>query len=79
MPVIARGSFEMLVPEDPQVFAYRRELDGAALTVVANLSGATASVPGLERPGSVLLVSNLKQASPGEELRPWEVRVTRLG
>ena len=78
LPVVADGTFEMLLPEDPQVFAYRRALDSLELTVVANLSGAPADARGVERPGAEVLVANLDGATPGAELRPWEVRVTRL-
>ncbi|WNM28211.1 alpha-glucosidase [Demequina capsici] len=44
-PVVAHGSFEMLLAEHPQIFAYRRRLDEAVLTVVANLSGEPADAP----------------------------------
>ncbi|MET0433889.1 MAG: alpha-glucosidase, partial [Cellulomonas sp.] len=38
-PVVALGDFTMLLPEDEQVYAYTRELDGDALLVVVNVSG----------------------------------------
>lgn len=44
--IIVHGSFELLWPEHEQLFAYRREHEGATLTVVVNLSNESASVPG---------------------------------
>ena len=43
--VIVHGSFELLWPEHAQLFAYRREFEGATLTVVVNLSNETVQVP----------------------------------
>ncbi|MDN4483111.1 alpha-glucosidase [Demequina lignilytica] len=75
LPVIAHGTFEMLLPGDPQVFAYRRELDGTVLTVVANLSGDGVAVD-VEDPAADVLVANLPDPVVGADLRPWEVRAT---
>ncbi|WP_296668034.1 alpha-glucosidase [Demequina sp.] len=80
-PVVAHGTFEMLLPEDPQVFAYRRELDGTVLTVVANMS-ATRAAPAIEVDAMALLLHNLGAgatpylAGAGVvPLGPWEARV----
>ncbi|MDN4472992.1 alpha-glucosidase [Demequina zhanjiangensis] len=75
-PVVAHGDFQMLMPEDPQVFAYRRALDGVVLTVVANLSGQTAEVDGSVG-GGELVLGNIDGASSEGPLAPWEVRVLR--
>ena len=44
-PVVAHGDFEMLLPDDPAVYAFtRRSLGDVELLVVANLSGADVEV-----------------------------------
>lgn len=80
-PVVAHGDFTMLLPEDPRVFAYRRELDGTRLTVVANLSGEPVEAP-VDVHGASLLLHNrgaaatLTPAGAGiVPLEPWETRV----
>ena len=81
IPVVAHGDFTMLLPEDPRVFAYRRELDGTRLTVVANLSGEPVEAP-VDVHGASLLLHNrgaaatLTTAGAGiVPLEPWETRV----
>ena len=81
LPVVAHGDFTMLLPEDPRVFAYRRELDGTRLTVVANLSGEPVEAP-VDVHGTSLLLHNrgaaatLTPAGAGiVPLEPWETRV----
>ncbi len=43
MPVLQKGSFRLLCPEDPAVFAYIRELEGEKLLVVCNFTGENQS------------------------------------
>ena len=43
-PVVATGDFTMLLPQDPQVYAFTRTLGDLALLVLANLSSARADV-----------------------------------
>lgn len=80
-PVVAHGSFEMLLAEDPQVFAYRRVLDGTVLTVVANISGAEVTAAVDVAHGGLVLHNLGVSATPypagaGEvPLGPWEARV----
>ena len=45
LPVVVDGDYRLLVPDDEQVFGYVRALNGATLTVLANLSGAPAAAP----------------------------------
>ena len=49
LPVVVDGDYRLLLPDDEQVFAYVRTLDGTTLTVVANLSGAACRRPGRRR------------------------------
>lgn len=80
-PVVAHGTFEMLLPDHPQVFAYRRALGTTVLTVAANLSGADAAARVDGTHGSLVLHNLGSAATPypagsGEiPLGPWEVRV----
>ncbi|WP_062204370.1 alpha-glucosidase [Demequina salsinemoris] len=82
-PVVAHGAFEMLLPEDPQVFAYRRRLDDAVLTVVANLSGDPVTAE-IDVAGASCVLHNLGAGAEPEPvgdrgivLGPWEARVHR--
>ena len=43
--ILKWGSFQLLVPDDPQLFAYRRSLDGADITVWCNFSPDPCQLP----------------------------------
>ncbi len=75
-PVVAHGSFEMLVPEDPQVCAYRRELVGSVLTGVAHLSADTVQVD-VDVEGATVVLANTGPDAAQGVFAPWEVRVLR--
>jgi oligo-1,6-glucosidase len=75
-PVVADGDFTMLWPDDPQLYAYTRALDGVELLVVANLSGAAAAPDLSGWAGAELLLTNCE---PGDGLQPWEARVYKRG
>jgi oligo-1,6-glucosidase len=82
-PVVAHGTFRMLLPEDERVYAFVREHDGDRLLVVANLSDMPDVVAGLEEApfdGADLLLGSVPGAtpSPTDPLAPWESRVFRL-
>lgn len=78
--IIVYGHYELLAPEDPQVFAYTREYEGRKLLVICNLSAEKVS---FEIPGSVSwtqadrLIGNYEKQELGikTELRPWEAEV----
>lgn len=81
--VIVYGTFELLMPDDENVFAYTRTLDGTRLFVACNYSQDTVSV---EVPADFagqkaeLLISNY--AEQGETaaavLRPYEAAVWKI-
>ena len=80
-PALIYGEYKDLAPEDPQVFAYTRELPGERLLVVLNFSktAASFSLPS-DVSAATLLLSNageVKEAAGTLELRPWEARVYR--
>ncbi|MCD9218666.1 alpha,alpha-phosphotrehalase [Lactobacillus delbrueckii subsp. lactis] len=82
--VISAGGFREILPDDQQVFAYVRELDGEKLVVFNNFYGkeAVISVPSdLQEYGQVLLDNYQREISclPGElSLRPYESLAFRI-
>ncbi len=73
-PVIRHGEFELLLPDDPAIYAFIRTLAGTRLLVVANFSGEPVDVP-LDLAGEVV-IGNYREPV-GSVLRPWEARVYR--
>ncbi len=80
--IIVYGRFDLLLPEDEQLFAYTRELEGERLLAVCNLSGREASFTlpeGFER-GELLISSMADTALSGTmTLRPWEAFAVLCG
>jgi oligo-1,6-glucosidase len=80
-PVVAHGSFAMLLANDERVYAFTRELDGVELLVLGNFSGqdAFADVPGAPKWAQAELVLANCPVAPGAPLTlgPWESRVYR--
>ena len=76
MDVIVYGHYELLLPEDPDLFVYTREWKGERLLVVCNFSGK--EVP-FERPQAFRdarrLIANYEEESPEGVVRPWEAYV----
>ena len=71
--IIVYGEFVPLLEDDANVYAYRRVLDGKALTVMCNWTDRT--VPcALSTDGGEELISNYPSHKPGF-LRPYEARV----
>lgn len=75
-PVVVDGRFRLLLPEDPQIFAYTRTTDDAELLVLANLTGIPAAVPDTLREGwrsARRMLGNYADDGPvPERLEPWE-------
>lgn len=82
--VISAGGLREILPDDQQVFAYVRELDGEKLVVFNNFYGkeAVISVPSdLQECGQILLDNYQRELSclPGElSLRPYESLAFRI-
>ena len=82
--VISDGGFREILPDDQQVFAYVRELDGEKLVVFNNFYGkeAVISVPSdLQECGQILLDNYQRELSclPGElSLQPYESLAFRI-
>ncbi len=83
-PVVVHGDFEMLAVEHPELFAYRRSLDEAAVLVLAAFGGgidlAVIGSRASEWQQAELVLGNYPlSAGVLDPLRPWEVRVLRVG
>ncbi|QQO10583.1 alpha-glucosidase [Breznakiella homolactica] len=78
-PVIVYGSYELVLPEDTAVYAYRRRRGDAVLLVLCNFTGQPADGPdisALTAGAGELLIGNYGDSSDsGEALRPYEARV----
>ena len=72
-PVIVYGKYQMLLPEDPEVFAYERTLDGVKLTVICNFADHEVECP-LLSDNAGILISNYEDRARGA-LRPFEAVV----
>ena len=76
------GDFTMLLPDDPHVYAFTRELDGDALLVLGNFSAEEqpVEVPG-RWDGAQVVLGNLDEPAVPHDgralLRPWEAVVLR--
>lgn len=78
--LIVYGEFEMLCPEDEQIFAYRRYLDNQELLVICNFSANEVlyEVPEqLHGKAAELLIGNYEAETYHEKMmiRPYEARV----
>jgi oligo-1,6-glucosidase len=80
-PVIVHGRFELLLPDDEQLWALTRTLGDQTLVMVANCSSAPATVPDGTLPdlasASLLLATHPDSTAP--DLQPWESRIYLLG
>jgi oligo-1,6-glucosidase len=80
-PVMVDGRFELLLPDDEQIWALTRTLDAQVLVMIANCSSEAATVPTEGLPdlagASVLLATHPDRTSL--ELQPWESRIYVLG
>lgn len=72
------GKFTLLDAENPNVFAYTRELDGKKLLVLLNFSATEATVnAGTELSGKKVLISNYSGGT-GNSLKPYQALILEL-
>jgi oligo-1,6-glucosidase len=77
-PAVALGDFTMLLPDDPQVYAFTRRLEDVELLVVVNVSGDSAAPEiSSDWAGAELLLTNVEADPRTFALAPWEARVYR--
>ena len=73
-PVFTEGDFQLLLPEDEDIFAYTRTGEAERLLILCNFHGEPLPCPlAAEREGMTLLISNYED--PLETLRPYEARM----
>jgi len=83
-PVLIYGSFDLVMEDDPQIFAYTRSLGGEQLLVICNLSDQDALYHNAELPlhHEHLLLANQKvlphRLLMQSVLRPYEARIYRI-
>jgi oligo-1,6-glucosidase len=79
-PVVVDGRFELLLPEDPQLWVFTRTTADDRLLVIANCSSVEATVDPAELPdltgAEVILTTH--RGRDALALAPWESRVLRL-
>lgn len=74
------GSFELLLPEDKNIFAYIRKLGNEKLLVVANLSNSSREIDLLKEYYEYKeIIGNYSTGKDGFELRPFEAKILKLG
>ncbi|WP_338214967.1 glycoside hydrolase family 13 protein [Companilactobacillus muriivasis] len=73
------GSFELLLPEDKNVFAYIRKLGNEKLLVIANLSDSDHEVDLLKEYSEYKeILGNYSTKNNGLELRPFEAKILKF-
>ncbi|MGN7413095.1 glycoside hydrolase family 13 protein [Paenibacillus sp. SAF-068] len=75
--VIVYGDYELIFPENPDVFAYTRTLNGTTILVVCNFQGNTIELSLKEQltASNQLLISNYAGEHSESILRPYEARM----
>ncbi|OJF94682.1 hypothetical protein AX762_07315 [Alkalibacterium sp. 20] len=77
--ILVKGSFKLTLPDDPQIFAYERELDNEKWTVIANLSD-TEQARSIHNTAVQALISNYDKKEydlADLKLKPYEAFVFR--
>lgn len=67
------GDFTLLLPDDPQLFAYKRTLEGETILVCCNFSGSEAAIPA-QFAGEHLLAAG----ADGDTLLPYGAVAVRM-
>lgn len=73
--VIVYGDYELLLPDDPQLYVYTRTLASCQLLCVCNLSGRPAAItlpPEWINAQILISVNERFQIHPAIELEPWD-------
>ena len=74
---VALGTFAMLEPQHPQLFAFTRTLGEDTLLVVANVADVALDTVPVQVSGASLVLGNYADVTP-TGLRPWEARLYRM-
>ncbi len=76
-PIIVYGEYELLLPEDPGLFVYKRSYEGETLYVICNFSeeNQALTLPGEVEKGEHLIGNYAAAWTNGEALKPYEAVV----
>ena len=76
--VVIDGRFELLMPEDEQVFAYIRDDGKQRMLVICNFSDRDAVLTADAQMEGQILLGNYDEEGEKQKLRPWETRIVIL-
>ncbi len=77
--VLVYGKFTLIDPENANVFAYTRELNGKKMLIVLNFSKEKASLKTeLKTKNAKILINNYATPNNSNELRPYEAVIYQL-
>ena len=77
--VLVYGKYTLIDKDNPDVYAYTRELDGKKFLVLLNFTGKNAIVKtGLDLSKAKVLINNYAATSITESLKPYEAAVIEL-
>ncbi len=76
-PALLRGDWRELLPENGQIVAYVRELEGEEYTVLCNLSGERAELPCAMSEFGEPVLSNMPSDPAAEALYPYQALVLK--
>jgi oligo-1,6-glucosidase len=77
--ILTSGQFELLLPDNPHLFVYRRTLGDKQWLVLVNLSEKTQTVPDMPASGRIILDNYLaRHGDPLHELQPYEAAIVAV-
>lgn len=75
-PIFWQGDYELLLPDDPNIYAYRRSWNGQRMFVVCNFHGEECLMPQIGDISQMqLLISNYDNVQVDEKLHPYDARI----
>ena len=79
MTVLIYGKYTLLDKDNPDVYAYTRELNGKKFLVLLNFKNKNSTVnTGIDMSKAKLLINNYTTASTDGTLRPYEAVIYEL-
>ena len=79
-PTLVYGKYTLLDRDNPDVYAYTRELNGRKLLVLLNFKThqASANLPGIDLTKATVLIGNYPEPSKNGSLQPYEAVIYAL-
>lgn len=77
MPVLIEGSYQLLLPTHPQIYAYTRSLNEHQVLVIVNFSSHQQEIDSQQLlvDGWQSLLSNYQEQGKRQSLRPYEAQI----